>query len=243
MVQEDGSMIDITRMFNADGTVKSVIEGTTGNQATVNALGQLSTTPYDPDGRPYSVDKSTWATTTIEYEHHEIHGGSHYYICDSVSLGNAASIDLTVQTPNTSKWAHMLFAAEGTGKIQLQIFEGSDYDADGVLTAPLNNNRNSDNSSSVILRANPTVNTDGSQIFNAVVGANKIAGSVTRSKEIILKQNTKYIFRITNGLTTANIVSWCGEWYEHTDKEVTPHVESSSSSSSESSSSSSSSST
>lgn len=68
------------------------------------------------------------------------------------------------------------------------------------------------------MRTDPTVNTDGTAIFNSVVGANKTAGSVSRTREIVLDRNNKYIFRITNGTTLANIVSWCGEWYEHTDK-------------------------
>ena len=42
-------------------------------------------------------------------------------------------------------------------------------------------------------------------------------GLTTRDKEIILKQNTKYLFRIISR-GDGNNVSYCGEWYNQVSK-------------------------
>ena len=36
----------------------------------------------DINGRTATIDASTYVLNTIEYEHHEIHAGSHYYVAD-----------------------------------------------------------------------------------------------------------------------------------------------------------------
>ena len=72
------------------------------------------------------------------------------------------------------------------------------------------------------VRTGNTVTTDGTllsgQSFGVAGNQNKSkSGGAKREQEIILKQNTKYIFRVTsNG--AGNIVSYRAEWYEHTPK-------------------------
>ena len=44
------------------------------------------------------------------------------------------------------------------------------------------------------------------------------SASTSPSSEIILKQNTKYWFDLTNIASPAtNFISWTVSWYEHTD--------------------------
>jgi len=167
---------------------------------------------------PVRMDSSTNSLQTVTYEHHEIHSGSHYYMANHDDFGNGASSDFAIITPDTTKWIHMTFAIEGSYAVHLDIYEDSDFDGDGVAVDSFNNNRNSGNTTGMTITSDPTVNSVGDMIFAQQKGANKQAGSLERAQEIILKQNTKYIFRITNESTSTNTISWLAEWYEHTNR-------------------------
>jgi len=206
------------------------------NDVSVNSNSQLKTTTFDSSGNEgqkiigidylagnSGIDRATETLQIITYEHHEIHAGSHFYICSFETLDDGDSADFAVTTPNTAKWAHMTFQVEGTSQTEFYIYEGSAVTG-GTATTPLNNDRNSANTSDLTIAKNPTVNTLGTMIYSqskGLVGATPSKadseGVVTREREIILKQNTTYIFRITSRQDD-NIVSYCGEWYEHTNK-------------------------
>ena len=164
------------------------------------------------------IDAATNTLQTIGYEHHEIHSGSHFYICGHQAMSNGEVVDFTVVTPNTTEWAHMTFSIEGTGAISLEIHEGATVDVAGTAVSVFNNNRNSANTTSLTVREGDTFTGEGTLIYAQQVGANKVAGSVQRDREIVLDQNNTYIFRITNETALANELNYCAEWYEHTDK-------------------------
>jgi len=58
----------------------------------------------------------------------------------------------------------------------------------------------------------------GTLIYANQAGANKESGFIARDREIILAQDTTYLFRITNATTLANVITWCAEWYDHQPK-------------------------
>jgi hypothetical protein len=183
-----------------------------------NSNSQLNVTLFDEGGIPASVDDSTETLQTIEYEHHEIHSGSHYYICGYDSFTNGQVVDFTVVVPNVTKWPHMTFSLEGSGALSIEIHEGATVDTTGTAVTAYNNNRNSDNTSNLTIRTGDAFTSEGTLIYSQYKGANKQAGFIERDRELVLKQNTTYIFRITNETALANIITWCAEWYEHTDK-------------------------
>ena len=150
IIQEDGTLRDINEMVNSDGSVRVILEGPTAEQLT--------------------VDGSTNALAGISYEHHEIHSGSHFYVCGFETLDEDAEADFVVETPNTAKWLHMSFAVTGTSQTELAIYEGATVAADGTLTTPLNNNRNSDKVSVATVRKNPTVSNAGTLIYQSSSG-------------------------------------------------------------------------
>lgn len=187
-----------------------------------NTRKQLKITPYDSLGNKM-WDAETGAMMSITYEHHEIHSGSHFYNCGYSTLASGDSLDFQVTTPNTSEWAHMTFQFEGTQQTIIEVFEGASVDADGTPVTAYNNDRNSAHTTSfTLLQEGGTVNTVGTLIYSQSVGvagnANKAQqGFSDRQKELILKQNTTYRFVVTSG-GSGNLVAYCGEWYEHTNK-------------------------
>lgn len=163
-------------------------------------------------------DTITHAVNMVGYEHHEIHSGSHFFIADYDTLANGVTVDFAVTTPNTTEWTHMTFCIEGSGALSIEIYRDSDYAADGSAITPINNNQNSTNTSGLTVQSDPTVTSAGTKIFAQYSGANRLSGIIERAREIMLKQNTKYLFRVKNETALDNIVSWNADWYEHVNK-------------------------
>jgi hypothetical protein len=163
------------------------------------------------------IDASTNSLQTVDYEHHKIHSGSHFFVEGYMSFSNGQVVDFTFITPNTTEWTHMTFKIEGTAALSVEIHEGATVDAAGSAVTAYNNNRNSAHATTLTIRTGDTFTDEGTMIAASYAGANKTIGVVGRSREIILDQNSTYIFRITNE-TSANLISWLAEWYEHTDK-------------------------
>ena len=168
-----------------------------------------------------SLDKSTWTLQTIDYEHHEIHGGSHFFFTASDPLASSGTVVYMVTTPNTTKWAHMIFLISGSAITQVDFYEGCDRDGTTPQTI-FNSDRNSATASTLTIhKAVSGGTTDGTLIWTrksgAAQGQSRTGMEATRSGEKILKQNTKYLIRITSG-TADNLTNINLEWYEHTNK-------------------------
>ena len=168
--------------------------------------------------RPLRLDSSTHSAQIVDYEHHEIHSGSHYFVAGQETEASAATIEFIVVTPDSTSWSHMTFEIVGSGDTTFAIYEGASGITGGSSTTPLNNNRNSANTSGLTLTKDPTsITSDGTLIYEQRVGSNRQAGLLGRGQEIILKQDETYLFRVTSNAASNNI-SYKAEWYEHTDK-------------------------
>lgn len=175
----------------------------------------------DTTVRNIRVDSSTHTLQTIEYDHHEIHAGSSFFYTDSVELASAATQDYLITTPNTTKWAHFIFSATGNAITQAQLYEGADRTGTTSQTI-YNMNRNSATTATVTVHKGTSGGTtDGTLIWQlksgSSSGASRTPMASERQNELILKQNTKYILRITSG-TNANLTNVRLQWYEHTEK-------------------------
>jgi len=166
-----------------------------------------------------SVDNSTNSTNSILYEHHEIHSGSHFNYCD-YALNQAVSVEIefVLVTPNSDKWTHFTFEVTASEGATIELYEGSSGITGGASITPRNNNRNSSKASTVTITKDPTsITSDGIKAAGFIAGGTRTSGLVGRDKENILKANETYLVRITS-LANSNDISWCAEWYEHTDK-------------------------
>ena len=202
------------------------------NNISVNSNEQLKVTQFDSSGNEgqkiigidylagnSGIDASTESLQTIEYEHHEIHSGSHYNYCDyALAQGIGDEIEFVFVTPNTTKWVHLLFEVYASTGATIELYEGTSGVSGGTAITPRNNNRNSANISAVTLTKDPAaITTDGTRAAGFLAGGTRVAGAVERNKEYVLDQNNTYLVRITS-LAASNNISWCAEWYEHTDK-------------------------
>lgn len=169
------------------------------------------------------IDASTNTLQVIDYDHHEIHSGSHW-VCYDLQNVDTTTFKWQVTTPAGTKYAHMIFNADCTGEMLSLITEGSDR-TDGTALAEINRNRvGTPGVATVIVTHTPTGGTtDGATtIMNHRSGAtgsgNKTisAGGARGGNEFILKPSTKYVIAVT---TYADVWVTLGlDWYEHTDK-------------------------
>mgnify|MGYP001028569980 CR=1 FL=1 len=191
-----------------NGTVEKLLVGIQGYRSS------------DETYQPLRLDKATNTLQIIDYSHHEIHAGSHFMYTDSAEINSGGTQDYLITTPNTTKWAHILFDMDGSAITQWQLFEGSDKTGTTPQTVG-NNNRNSLATAGVTIHKGTSGgSTDGTQVHiykgGAAAQQSRQASSARNDTEIILKQNTKYILRVTSG-TNANLTNLRLEWYEHTD--------------------------
>lgn len=171
---------------------------------------------------PYRLDPVSHNTEVITHQHHEVHEGSVYRYADAISLDNGISQDYLFTTPNTTKWAHLTFQMDGSANTSFFLYEGANR-IGTTLQTTFNANRNSSNlATCTVHKSHSGGSTDGVLLLPFASGSG--AGLASRSpaglhhdEEWTLKQNTKYIFRITSG-TNTNLCNIILSWYEHTNK-------------------------
>ena len=129
--------------------------------------------------------------------------------------------------PNTTKWIHWTWEIETSKGVTWYVYEGAVATNPLANTfTPINNNRNSANTSGTILKyeiqadlAAANADTDvttATLLETGVTGDNRTAGDSKRESELILKQNTLYCLRAV--ATAASVINFKMDWYEHTSK-------------------------
>lgn len=168
------------------------------------------------------IDTSTRAFNVIDYAHHEVHGGSAFWAYKTATLGNGEISTIGFVTPDTTKWAHLLMKVDLSAAATLDILEDVTSFAGGAAFTELNFNRNSGTAATCAVTTGHTGSdlitpTGGSEIWNEDLGTRGVQTSRSNASELIMKQDSNYLFRVTNS-TVANNVSILLTWYEHTDK-------------------------
>ena len=93
--------------------------------------------------QPVRTDASTRSLQTMSYDHHEIHGGSHFYVEGYATLGVAGTLYVKLETPDTTKWSHFLWEIGSSGILTATLDEDATGGmAGGARTTIHANNRN-----------------------------------------------------------------------------------------------------
>lgn len=179
-----------------------------------------------PDSAFVRIDASTSSLQVIDYEHHEIHGESHYFAIGVQDLSINQVLDFTWLMPNTTAWAHWTWMISTESETAWYVYEGATAtNALANSITPRNNNRNSSNTSGTTMlyevqadlaTANADTDVSGATLLESgISGSGKDVGNASRQNEIIMKQNTLYCLRAV--ATAAGYINFTMEWYEHTD--------------------------
>ena len=185
------------------------------------------------------IDGATNALNSISYEHHEVHSGSSFtchYANDVTNIGEMTAI--AFNTPDTTKWVHLVVAAGSTGACYVGIYENTSIDVDeGTQLTIYNRNRNNATAATVTsIETVPVANKATSYTEAQAAGANitlttelernylgagerkTVGGSGRGTQEWVLDQNQQYcvmVYSLTADTVTHNITL---DWYEHTDR-------------------------
>lgn len=186
------------------------------------------------------IDSQTRAWNTIEYEHHEIHAGSSFTCHYNNTCTNTGEMTMIAfNTPNTTKWIHIVFEAQVTAGAYMAIYETADLDVDeGTDLTIWNRDRNSLTASVVSTvettpeagkatsyteaqAAGATLST-ASELMRHYMGAATVGADVSGQSravaEFILKQATQYAFVIVSTSNDDNEHNLILSWYEHTNQ-------------------------
>ena len=115
--------------------------GMTVYQGSTPWISQATIEIYGSQTAEVQQDASTNALTEIDYEHHEIHGNSHYFVEDFSTLNDTDTLDFCFTTADDTAWVHLVFNFDSTGLMQLDFYENADVAADGTLVVQRANNR------------------------------------------------------------------------------------------------------
>ena len=175
-----------------------------------------------------NTDSTTYAFSTIDYVHREVHQGSAYGHVDVQDQTIDHVYDIQITTPNTTKWAHLTFDFNVEKETLYYFYENVAIVTAGTAITPLNRNRNSTNTSGLTLAGITNTTLDNANLDTTVAGATiiehgivgagkKEGGEGSTRHEYILKQNEDYCLRLI--ATAAGYVNYHIDWYEHTNKE------------------------
>ena len=178
------------------------------------------------DWHPAKGDASTQSIQTIEYEHHEIHSGSHYQVSGYQDLAINEVLDFTWLMPDTEKWIHWTWNISTESETLWCIYENAVATNPLANTiTPINSNRNSANTSGTTMKYEVQNNLAAANADTAIgaatvmgcgiSGAGKDAGSDKRTNELVLNQAALYCLRAE--ATAAGHISFHMTWYEHSD--------------------------
>lgn len=117
------------------------LEGKKGLVANSAIYGRISNSVV----RQITADSSTHAIVSIDYPHHKIHSGNHYYLEGFTTLNNTDTLYVKLVTPDTAKWGHFKWEIESSGILETNFYENASGGmAGGVKGIVHANNRNSD---------------------------------------------------------------------------------------------------
>lgn len=160
------------------------------------------------------------AQRIIDYGHEEIHEGHHFFHEEDYEVPGESELNFILDVKDEN--IHFVYSVDSDfAGFTLESYEGVTSDDDGDPVLMINNNRESSNISSLIVRQDETYTAITTEVRirsaskgTAVNPANSSGGSIQRSNEVILKKNTKYLILITNKSSSANPINVDMSYYE-----------------------------
>jgi hypothetical protein len=230
-LKPDGTVTNIDA--TSGGNLKISLEELEG-QISVDTNQRLMVAPYmidefDFTARVLGDNIFKGAAIAIPPEHHEIHCGDSYESKYTGDLANGATVNFAIIVPNeglsetnpgdsqATKQYHFKLRVDTEAEGLVQIYEGATLSDNGTALVVMNQNRNSSLVDYLGLYVGPTITSDGTKLpLDQRIGSGKaVGGSAERSNEIILKDNTIYLVRITNSTTSNNYYNIKFDYYVH----------------------------
>jgi len=195
------------------------------------ALALITPVPERVEVSNFPVDSSSGAIEVIDYEHHEIHSGSTYRVQsfnDGIASGGNLSIGFCV--PDQPKLPHLMWEFVHEGDMTLYLFEDVSLGLGSGSDVLCKNSRRDAGDTSILqgvgtggLVSNyvtkDPLSAGGSVIsLKRDFGSKNVGSSSSRRAEVILRNDTCYLFTLINNEASPQGGQVRMEWYEHGDK-------------------------
>lgn len=157
----------------------------------------------------------------IDVDHHEIHCGDSIVMSHAVDLGNGAVRDILIAVPNpeiTAKRYHFYIDIITESEADYKLYESTTISNVGTAIAAYNRNRQNPvvAENEVLFYHTPTVTDVGTLIEECHWGSGRGVGGESRGMhEFVLKNNTKYMIRLTNATSNNNYICIKVNYYVH----------------------------
>jgi hypothetical protein len=165
------------------------------------------------------IDDISGSFIEMPHSHHEIHEGNSYFVATNWDLVRLVNNDFIFVSPSTpDKWSHVLMDINFNYETTVSVFENSTVENCSNSYLPINRNRNSNLTADTQVLYNCDIISDGNSLGVIKIGAGKSFGGTARQEnEIILQENTTYIFRFYT-TEVGTYVSGFVDWYEDTNR-------------------------
>lgn len=163
-------------------------------------------------------DSRTRALEVIDYPHHEVHRGDHYFVSETRTPGAGSSFEWLIVTPNSTTWSHFILVPSAKDVGIFALYEGTAKAGGTAITERCSDRNGVDANAGLVWTYTPGAGADGTLIRNWYIPA---AGPAVRdpgegrAQEIILKANTSYLLRWTPSGGGAVAAFIDAEWYNH----------------------------
>lgn len=154
---------------------------------------------------------------TIDYEHHEIHEGKHFFIKNWQDVEETdTSLQYSFITPNSSTQIHARVILFGEAEFDVEIWECATLAENGTLLTPINNFRNSTYKNKLLPFSDPSVSDPGTLIWAEKLGSARgnVGVNDGLNYEIIAQPDCAYLFNITKQTSGTHYVDIDFFWYE-----------------------------
>ncbi len=204
---------DVYVDMESTNDILTTIDGDTSNIVNTISDGKILVTETSASAIKTATDKLTFDPVTnaiknVDVNHANIHAGMAFNLLTKQSLTSSQVFNL-VLTTGATKYIHLtpaIIIASGEN-FDLQIYENC-TSTGGTPATIIGHNRVHSNTFEVNARLAPTITSDGTLIDQTFIGggsggngasSTSFGNSVNSNNEFILKLNTNYLFRITNG--------------------------------------------
>jgi len=168
-----------------------------------------------------AVERVTDSLKSITTDHGYIHEGllfeaGHKF---TMAAGTVAYLRLKTSATKYTHYRNEKISTSGD-KLTVELFEAPTITAAGTAIVPVNHNRLCGIASHTTVTHTPTVTGVGTPLYASYLGGGTGQGQarsgdvITEQNEWVLKRDTEYLIRLTNGSSAENIVQINPIWYE-----------------------------
>jgi len=151
----------------------------------------------------------------VGIEHTGVHDGKSFIYTGTAQINSLESVYFLGRVGDVTSHLYNFFIKSDQAPMTISFFEAPTVTNPGATQTAINRNRQSTTTPMMEVFAGATVSADGTfLIIDQILGVQKDVTSENLIGEWLLKKNTDYVFKITNGSNQAANIAAGFNWFE-----------------------------